>query len=91
LGYEDTINRGDQPNELGDYLPFIEVGTGLQTMDIRGQYISSCLLLSNDDMKCFGTNDHGQVGNYSYDCNFDLMPSFYIFHLIFLNSLVMEM
>ena len=28
LGYGDTTNRGDEANELGNYLPVVDLGTG---------------------------------------------------------------
>ena len=29
LGYEDITNRGDEANELGDYLPVVDLGAGM--------------------------------------------------------------
>ncbi|MEC9073363.1 MAG: hypothetical protein VX938_13315, partial [Myxococcota bacterium] len=52
-------NRGDAPEELGDNLPFVETGDGLEAILLSP---GPCALFTNDRMKCWGYNDHGQLG-----------------------------
>jgi len=62
LGYGDDDTRGDSANEMSDYLPFIELGTGRTATMVTPAYFSSCALLDNGDMKCWGYNGLGQLG-----------------------------
>ena len=34
LGYGDTANRGDNANEMGDYLDLVDLGTGFEPFDL---------------------------------------------------------
>lgn len=62
LGYEDINNRGDQVNEMGDNLPAVNLGAGRTAKSIHlGPYFS-CAVLDNDDLKCWGRNQYGQLG-----------------------------
>ena len=62
LGYGDVVRRGDGPNEMGDYIPFVSLGTGLIGLDVQVSRSSSCILFDNLDMKCWGVNGSGQLG-----------------------------
>ncbi|HQZ84314.1 MAG TPA: hypothetical protein PLB21_01625 [Actinomycetota bacterium] len=69
LGQGDTRNRGDQPNELGDALPAIALGTATTTEvnDVVAGGFQTCALLGiggkkKEAVKCFGGNDQGQLG-----------------------------
>ena len=62
LGYGDTINRGDQANEMGDYLPFVDVGTGVNLERIESGNEINCILTDMGALKCWGYNDNGQLG-----------------------------
>jgi len=62
LGYGDTSNRGDDPNEMGDKLPLIDVGTSrfAQTVSLGNEF--TCALLDNGQVKCWGFSGEGQLG-----------------------------
>jgi hypothetical protein len=63
LGYGDTSNRGDQPGEMGDYLGFVDVGSTCSVVeDLSVGDAHACVLCSNGDMRCFGYNLYGQLG-----------------------------
>jgi 6-phosphogluconolactonase (cycloisomerase 2 family)/alpha-tubulin suppressor-like RCC1 family protein len=53
---------GDDPAEMGDGLPAVQLGTGRSAVAIRAGYQSTCALLDNQTFKCWGTNDYGQLG-----------------------------
>ena len=68
LGYGDTANRGDGPNEMGDDLPAVDLGTDPGADGTSGTaddvpytataivavHNYTCALLSNGDAKCWG-------------------------------------
>lgn len=68
LGYGDTNNRGDEPNEMGQYLSTIDLGSGYTVFGISTSYFGrhSCALLENGTdfvgLKCWGYNVFGQLG-----------------------------
>ena len=62
MGYGDTIDRGDEANEMGDYLPFVNLGTGLLAKIISSLDSSSCAYLNDASVKCWGFNSEGQLG-----------------------------
>lgn len=61
LGLGDSPNRGDDPNEMGDNLPAINLGTGISTAS-AAVYSHICAVSTNSFLKCWGTNDVGQLG-----------------------------
>jgi len=61
LGYGDTNNRGDEPNEMGENLPFIDVGT-LNSFQIFVGGSNTCFLRYDYRNVCFGSNKYGQLG-----------------------------
>jgi len=65
----DRIDRGDNPDEMGDHLPFANVGTGFDmsaTHVVGGGHSGShfCLLQDSGDLlaKCWGYDTSGQCG-----------------------------
>lgn len=62
LGIGDTAARGDQPQELGDALPVVALGTGRKAVSIGSGAEFSCALLDNAQVKCWGNNNAGQLG-----------------------------
>lgn len=62
LGLGNTEARGDAPGEMGDALPAIHLGTGRSAVQVAAGGFSTCALLDDDSMKCWGENGYGQLG-----------------------------
>eukprot|EP01083_Nonionella_stella_P310335 1102260_1 len=54
LGQEDTNNRGDEANEMGDSLLEIDLGTNFIPMQIVAGGDHTCALSTSNKVKCFG-------------------------------------
>jgi hypothetical protein len=61
LGLGDTTNRGDEPNQMGDDLPAVDLGTGKTPTALGVGADFACALLSDHSVKCWGHNN-GQLG-----------------------------
>ncbi|MBK9265096.1 MAG: DUF4215 domain-containing protein [Polyangiaceae bacterium] len=61
LGLGDKNHRGDGPNEMGNNLPTIDLGTGKHAIAVSGMY-HSCAQLDDGSVKCWGYNDYGTLG-----------------------------
>ena len=62
LGLGDTADRGDNPGEMGDSLPTVNLGTGKTAKAITAGYAYTCAILNDDTVKCWGDNYVGQLG-----------------------------
>jgi alpha-tubulin suppressor-like RCC1 family protein len=62
LGLGDANNRGDGPNEMGDNLPFVSLGTGRTAVTIAAGDSHVCAKLDNSKLKCWGASNYGQLG-----------------------------
>ena len=62
LGLGDTNNRGDGANEMGNSLPYVNLGTQRTAKDIAVGSEHVCTLLDNNKVKCWGANSSGQLG-----------------------------
>lgn len=62
LGLGDIYNRGDATNEIGDNLPYVDLGTGRTALDINVSLNVVCVLLDNNSVKCWGQNSDGRLG-----------------------------
>jgi len=62
LGLGDTKVRGDEPGEMGDALPVVDLGTGRTAKWLVAHNFHTCALLDNDTLKCWGGNSSGQLG-----------------------------
>ena len=62
LGTGDINHRGDQPGELGDALPTVDLGKGRTAISIAAGFAHSCALLDDGSVKCWGDNTRGQLG-----------------------------
>jgi len=62
LGIGDRESRGDDLDEMGDALPFVELGAGRHAVAIAAGGSESCALLDDASIKCWGANDAGQLG-----------------------------
>ena len=62
LGLGDTDPRGDDPGEMGDSLPRVDLGTGRKPVAVFAGGRSSCAILDNASLKCWGENNWGRLG-----------------------------
>jgi hypothetical protein len=54
LGLGDMKNRGASPGEMGDNLPTVDLGTGRTAKAIAARVYTTCALLDDDSVKCWG-------------------------------------
>ncbi|MDC0710305.1 Ig-like domain-containing protein [Stigmatella sp. ncwal1] len=62
LGLGDKEHRGDGLDEMGDALPSVNLGTGRTAKALVAGRISTCALLDDATVKCWGNNASGQLG-----------------------------
>ncbi|CAE7203746.1 UVR8 [Symbiodinium necroappetens] len=64
LAQGDSANRGHQPDQMGDFLPPIDLGTGRTATSLTtGPWeYTMCAVLDDGNAKCWGWNEHGQCG-----------------------------
>ncbi len=62
LGLGDIDARGDAPNEMGDNLPYIDLGEDHTIKTVSAGKNHTCAILDNDQLKCWGINNFGQLG-----------------------------
>ncbi|KXZ42574.1 hypothetical protein GPECTOR_133g613 [Gonium pectorale] len=63
LGYGDTADRGDAPGEMGDSLPYVDLGTtGRKVAALAAGDAHTCAMLDNGGVKCWGFNGNGRLG-----------------------------
>lgn len=62
LGLGDINTRGDEPNEMGDELPVVDLGTGKTAQMIGMGNWHTCALIQDGTVKCWGGNNQAQLG-----------------------------
>ena len=62
LGYGSISDLGDDDGEMGSNLPVVDFGSGVIVRKIVNSYLSSCILTTDDKVKCWGYNGYGQLG-----------------------------
>jgi alpha-tubulin suppressor-like RCC1 family protein len=63
LGLGDGENRGDDPNEMGDDLPALDLGTDWAAARIVGGAAAhTCAVSSSMSLKCWGENSGNRLG-----------------------------
>jgi len=62
LGIEETVARGDEANEMGDHLPFVDLGSGRTVQALAAGNSHTCALLDDNTVKCWGANVAGCLG-----------------------------
>ena len=58
LGLGDNTTRGITPGQMGDNLPVIDFGTGRTVMEVASLFSSTCALLDNGQVKCWGAGTY---------------------------------
>lgn len=67
LGLGNTAHRGDGAGEMGDSLPAINLGTGRTAVEVAVSGESTCAILDDSSLKCWGGNTYGQLGQGNVD------------------------
>ncbi|GIL93233.1 hypothetical protein Vretimale_8099 [Volvox reticuliferus] len=63
LGSGNNRDIGDRPNEMGEALPLVKLGSGLTPSSIASGCFHMCAILQPGGIvKCWGYNDNGQLG-----------------------------
>mmetsp|Transcript_50458 Transcript_50458/g.60824 ORF Transcript_50458/g.60824 Transcript_50458/m.60824 type:complete len:515 (-) Transcript_50458:277-1821(-) len=62
LGYGDRISRGDNAGEMGNDLPYVDLGDGVKVKSISCGFQHTCAILKDKSLKCWGYNAYGQLG-----------------------------
>ena len=62
LGQGNTAEIGDDPNEMGDSLPAVDLGTGKIAVQLVTGASNTCALLNDKTTKCWGDSSYGQLG-----------------------------
>src|SRR5690606_19415151 len=62
LGLGDTETRGNVPGEMGDALPGVDLGDTASVAAISVGSGHSCALFAGGAVKCWGTNQWGELG-----------------------------
>ena len=62
LGEGNSESRGDGPNEMGDNLTFIDLGSSRKVTSVAGGFLHTCVILDSNTTKCWGFNADGQLG-----------------------------
>ena len=72
LGYDDAQNRGDLFGPNMASLAAVYLGSGRTAVALAADYRTTCALLDNGDVKCWGSNTAGQLGQSLDPPNFSL-------------------
>jgi alpha-tubulin suppressor-like RCC1 family protein len=62
LGQGSAANLGDEPSEMGDHLPEIDLGAGRSVLALAAGSAFGCAILDTRELKCWGSNYYGQLG-----------------------------
>ena len=62
LGLGNTTNMGGSATTIGDSLPAVNLGTGKTAQAIFAGGYSSCAILNDNTLKCWGNNTFGNLG-----------------------------
>jgi len=55
-------SRGDSSNEMGDALPYVDLGADRKAVALYAGWAHTCARLDNATVKCWGLNQDGQLG-----------------------------
>jgi hypothetical protein len=57
-----VANIGTSYANMGNNLPFVNLGTGRTVLEVAAGNIFTCTILDTQQVKCFGLNNDGQLG-----------------------------
>ncbi|MGE3974490.1 MAG: RCC1 domain-containing protein [Bdellovibrionales bacterium] len=60
LGHTQTLGRN--AGEMGDRLPFVELGTDIKVKHLAVGFYNTCAVFEDGKIKCWGRNNAGQLG-----------------------------
>lgn len=64
LGQEiGNFSVGTNPNDMGDHLPWTNLGTGFVATDVQCGDHSACAINTKGQVKCWGYGSYGQLGS----------------------------
>ncbi|KAJ1465723.1 regulator of chromosome condensation 1/beta-lactamase-inhibitor protein II, partial [Baffinella frigidus] len=61
LGWGNSVDFGTTPGQIGANLPFIPLDNVIG-MFVQGELFGGCARMQTGDIKCWGRNNHGQLG-----------------------------
>ncbi|CAM9677726.1 unnamed protein product [Ectocarpus sp. 4 AP-2014] len=61
-GFGDVETYGDDPDEMGDNLPYVDLGTNRTAISVAAGDAHVCALLDEGSVKCWGKGYYGQTG-----------------------------
>jgi alpha-tubulin suppressor-like RCC1 family protein len=59
---ERSLYVGNEAGEMGDNLPYVNLGAGRTAVFLTRGQSHACAILDDDSVKCWGKNDKGQLG-----------------------------
>jgi len=62
LGYNDTINRGDTADSMGDKLPTLNLGTESKVLQASVGTAHTCAIRIDKELRCWGNNGSSRLG-----------------------------
>jgi alpha-tubulin suppressor-like RCC1 family protein len=62
IGTGDLFGRGDDPGEMGDALPAVDLGASRTPLAVTTENEHTCAVLTNRRVVCWGRNDTGHLG-----------------------------
>lgn len=63
LGLGDTLDRGAKADDMGDKLPYVDLGKGRIAKQLVSGRLHTCALLDDATVKCWGDGSLGQLGH----------------------------
>ena len=58
---------GDESGEMGEDLPFTDLGSGVTVYKLQAKPFANCVILDDFSVKCWGYNFYGQLGQGNTD------------------------
>jgi alpha-tubulin suppressor-like RCC1 family protein len=62
LGLGDTISRGAAPGQMGDNLPYVDLGVGRKAIHVEAGSHFTCAVFEDGALRCWGDNSFGRLG-----------------------------